>query len=848
VGYGERVSHNAADATPDASVFRVVQDAVWDESDPVLAFLARGGLKQELTPLRPSGVDLAAAALTREMLMRGRAHAIGFALPRGQHPLPLFMGLYLAIGRLSPDGERSYLPLLGSVGVFSTDLRLRELAPRLRAAGAASRLVEAIDIRRLRADGQYGMLDRSGSHGPLDHHQQFVLLALPWLKPELPAAAMRAAVIDATSTRRDNWESSFGWHTEQERRQVWFGELGDRDFAEFCERNTIPLVRFDWPTIRFCAQAFQTGSGPLSTSALCERALTGDETPIVIGLRSVADGALNHDLYRLERCFADWHRRADKLVAKGIEEPVAVTVARRLTYLLARLPCPLATYDTVALDTPRVMHAATALRRVRDATEKQFFGPWRKLNGDWAAIRGSLTALYERVRDDDPKWFDLVFLLDTESDLQTQRRVLIRCATKVEAHALSAALLAEGAVDADAFESGWLSVHYFGVRDRPLQHGAASADVLTVITEPPSPFRSGPYLGAEAGELQALLYPCQVDRFERLAARATVSGDGSQANGAALRAIGLFVSVADTYPVQDPPRLLRLDPLVSGRRTVDPAETSFGDSVERMRDHWEEFLALADSDATEDDGDDNGGERGGGRWVSGSQRAALLVWLSDGKGVLLPASGRIDTLVGESIVTRPVRALPSGARIVLMEGSERGTATSELFDAWDSAYQPAQVYGPLYRQAVHAAIENAGGCPQLAAELGVGEQTIRNWRDGEVIGPDSGQHLTAVLARSGIQPAIDNHARIQRYITRVRGAHITLGKAFSRAVVDHFVDPSNAARAQLEADTGLPLGELFESVRLRTVERTDSQPRMVRAGLLGRPLPATHPALTRRTE
>jgi hypothetical protein len=837
----------AIDDTP--ASWRLLHDVVRDQNDPILAFLAHGGLKDDLTPLKPSGVDLAVAALTREMLNRGHSQRIAFALPRGQHPLPLFLGLYLALGRLCLDGRRSFLPLLGSVGVFSTDPRLRELAPRLRAAGASTRFVEAIDIRRLRGDGHYGTLNHRKEHGQLDHTQHFVLLALPYVKPDLAPASMRAAVMDAAIASRDTWEASFGWHTEQERRQIWFGELGDRDFEDFCERHHIPLLRFDWPTIRFCAHTFGVGSGPLSTAELCARSLIADGTPLSIELRPVVDGALNHELYRLERCFADWHRRAEKLLAKGVEEPAVVTMARRLTYLLARLACPLRIYDTIALDTPRVMHVPTALRRIRDATDKQFFGPWRKLNGDWAAIRGGLTALYECVREDEPKWFDLVFLLDAEAAREPRRRVVIRCATKVEAHALSAALLAEGAVDADAFDSGWLSVHYFGVRDRALEHGPADADLLTVITEPPPPARSGPYLGGESGQLQALLYPCQTDRFERLAARAASRCDGSQANPAALCTIGLHLYGGDTYGPQPPPQLVRLQPLVSGRRAVDPAETVFGDSVERMRDYWEEFLEPTDINTADADRDSDDGEGGGLQATASgsSHQQALTVWLSDGKGVLLPAAGNVDTLVGEQIITRPVRSLPVGARVVLMEGSERGSATSELFDAWDSNYGPAQVYGPLYRQAVQAAIDNAGSCAQLATKLEVSEQTVRNWRDGDVIGPDSGTHLAAVLATSGIQPAIANQARIQRYITRTRGAHSTLGKAFSRAVVNHFVDPDNATRAKLEADTGRDLSELFDSVRLRVVDGVEPQPRSVPAGILGRPLPPTHHALTGRT-
>jgi len=828
--------------------WRVLEDAVQRHEDPVLDYLGQGGLKLDLTPLTPSGVDLAAAALTREMLNQGRVKAAAFALPRGQHPLVLFLGLYLALGRLSAGGDRSFLPLLGSVGVFSTDHKLRELAPRLRAAGASSRFVQTIDVRRLRGDGDYGMLKRNGEHGPLDPSQHFILLALPYLRPELGPAAMRAAVMDATIAGRDTWEASFDWHQEQERRRVWLGELGDQDFEDFCKRREIPLFHFDWPTIRFCAETFGAGAGDLSTEGLCARALTGAGLPAAIELRPVADGAINHELHRLECCFADWHRRASKLLLKGIEEPAVVPIARRLTYLLARLSCPVHTYDTIALETPRVLHIATALRRVLNATDSQFFGPWRKLNGDWAAIRGALNALHQRVQEDEPKWFDLVFLLDGEAARTNPRRIVIRCSTKIEAHALSAALLSEGAVDADAFDSGQLSVHYFGVRDCALPYGPVDDEPLTVITEPPPPARSGTYLGGERGQLQALLYPCQIGRFERLAARASERYDGSNANPRALAAIGLRSFGSETYPPQTPPALHLLNPLVTGRRAVEAADNAFGESVDRMRDHWDEFLTLSDPETLSAAGDATQRASEGRGETGADTQDALLVWMNDGKAVMLPAAGNVDTLVGERVITRPVRSLPAGARVVLMEGSERGSATSELFAAWDANYSPAQVYGPLYRQAVQSAVERAGGCAELSTELGVTEQTIRNWRDGDVIGPESEANLTAILRRSGNEPAIANQARIQLYIKRVRGAHINLGKAFSRAVVGHFVDPDNAIRARLEAETGRDLSELFDSVRLREVDRVDPQLRKVATGLLGRPLPANHDALNGRNE
>src|SRR5690242_7796590 len=101
----------------------------WIETDPVLTGVRKNrALKVGLTPFQPSGVDLAAAAVARGVCMDGRPNQIALALPRGQSPLPLFLGVYFALGRATGT-----LPLKGSVAVSTRDHELRRTLATIRA-------------------------------------------------------------------------------------------------------------------------------------------------------------------------------------------------------------------------------------------------------------------------------------------------------------------------------------------------------------------------------------------------------------------------------------------------------------------------------------------------------------------------------------------------------------------------------------------------------------------------------------------------------------------------------------------------------------------------------------------
>jgi hypothetical protein len=476
------------------------------DADPVLRWLATGAVKRRSEKTIPSAVDRACCAIARSAVVP-TPRAVGIALPRGHARVAFTVALHLALGRLpAHPGGPPFLPFTGSVAVATADLELRRLARELRAEG--SPITDTIPAQRLSAAGTYADL-RSGRPGPLTRSDHFLLLHLPQLRPRLGPGVVSVSVLDAHATSAEGWEASYAWNSDAGRAQVWIGELANAEFERFCAYHAIPLLRFDWPLVESLVRDAHArcGCGALSSAALCAR--VGDPTQLV--LRPVAAGRADELLAELEQHFASYYRKAVKLREKpAAEEPDVVRTARRLGYYLGRAVAPLATYEPIALDIPRAFRPAEALRRVKNAQQSAFHGRWKKLLTEWSAVRHLLAELYEHVRADHPKFWDLYFLLEQERELTPRRRVILRPASRTEARALELALLDHGIAEPSDFEEGGLlEVRWLGVRSLALPYGPSWSKTVTVLFEPPGPRDAGLYLSAEQGELHALLYPAQ---------------------------------------------------------------------------------------------------------------------------------------------------------------------------------------------------------------------------------------------------------------------------------------------------------------------------------------------------
>lgn len=795
----------------------------WIDTDPILTGFRDRGLKVGLGFFQPSGVDLAAAAVARGVCLDGRPNQVAIAVPRGGSPLPLFLGVYFAVGR-----GLGKLPLKGSVAISTRNPELRPILANTIIAGremlACGRLVTGRPDPNGRASAKQGELLGTKRIKGLSQDDRLILLQSPHYRPELALNVLSVSIIEAASMSESAWPLSFDWNRAAGRSQVWLGELGDRRFEQFCAASGIPLLRFDWPTIQWAVDRYGVGATSLSTRELCDRALA----PTPLRVRACPDGQVDEELAVLEQAFSSIYRRT-----KGEDVPSIVARARRLYYVLARVVAPLNVYEPIVAGT-RALQPNVVVQQVRDAPSSFFQGAkWKAVyETDWPAIRGALTALYDHVRSEHPKYWDM--LARIEEARKTREKLVIRCATRAESQALAASLISDGWLDPEELGEGRLvDLRWFGTASPALHTGSGKEPIRTLLTEPPSPFAGAAYLSAEAGTVEAILYPAQLPRFERLARDVWRTASGSTNN----TVIGLFCDgepACDETTVPEP-TFEELAPftLIGRGETKTRAETKEIITMDSF------FAQLAGID---DDDDSPVWSPNVGTIATLAPRAARLIRTKEGFCVYLPEDEEVPVLIGSESRTllRPVADLRAGQRVVLMPGADRSSMLAELFERFDQRLGPA--YPLLYARAFTAAYTNTGGTDRsLAARLGVDEATVATWRRGEHR-PQQDDVLNELLKLSEIEPAWTNRRKIRHYLGTVRGAHRAIAKAFDEAVVETIVELDGPHVQQLEK-YGIDLDEFAGSVQVLTIISVSEQNVYAPANVIGHFLTADHPVV-----
>jgi hypothetical protein len=795
----------------------------WIDTDPILTAFRDRALKVGLGFFQPSGVDLAAAAVSRGVCLAGRPNQIAIALPRGGSPLPLFLGVYFSAGR-----RLGKLPLKGSVAVSTRDPELRQILASTVVAGGGmlpcGRLVTGRPDPNGRASAKQGELLGTKRVKGLSQDDRLILLQSPHYRPDLALKVISLSIVDAAAMSESAWPLSFEWNRAAERAQVWLGELGDRRFEQFCTASDIPLFRFDWPTIQWAVDQYGVGTTSLATHALCDRALA----PAPLRVRSCPDTAVDEELAVLEQAFASVYRRT-----KGEDVPSIVARARRLYYVLARLVPPLNVYEPIVAGT-RSLQPNVVVQQVREAPSSFFQGAkWKAVyETDWPAIRGALTALYDHVRSEHPKYWDM--LARIEEARKTREKLVIRCATRAESQALAVSLIADGWLDPEELgEERLVDIRWFGTASPALPTGSVKEPIRTVLTEPPSPFAGAAYLSAEAGTVEAILYPAQLPRLERLARDAWRNANGSTNN----TVIGLFCDsepVCDDTPMPEP-TFEELAPftLIGRGATKTRAETK---EIITMDSFFAQLAGIDDND------DSPVWNPSVGAVAILGPRPARLVHTKEGFYVCLPEDEEVPVLIGSESRTllRRVAELRAGQRVVLMPGADRSSMLAELFERFDQRLGPA--YPLLYARAFAAAHANAGGTDRaLAARLGVEEATVATWRRGEHR-PQQDEVLNELLKLSEIEPAWTNRRKIRHYLGTVRGAHRAIAKAFDEAVVETIVELDGPHVQQLEK-YGIDMDEFAGSVQVLTIISVSEQNVYAPANVIGHFLTADHPVV-----
>ena len=795
------------------------------DSDRVLSHvLADGLLWVGGQTVRVSGLDALACSVARSLIASPRSVAL--AIPRGRGPLPVMLGLYIALSRVIV-GKISG-GICGSVAVSSTRTELRDLARKLRFDGTMlgdaiplARLVPEpmAESRRIRAAAL--TLEKRSRKG-LSQNDSYLLFMMPNRMPPVALNVISAMVCDTFGASEGSWQTTHERNVAAKRRELWLGELGDADFERFCAERDIPLLRADWPLIEAAGAQHGCGASSLATGAVSARAL--EQT--TIGYRVVRYPDVDEELRLITYALAEMRKRGRD------EPPEAMRHAGQLANLLARLACPVDFYERAVLSHPMSHKVQWLLERVTDAGSSSFRNRYKQaFEQHWTTVKASAKDLVRTLSDADsaPKFWavgERIFALEDH------QRIRVLCQTRAERDALRDALRDGELVSDEDLASQRVVIAAYNQR---AAHGPVGTRTITLLCSPPPPAKAALYLSGEAGQVETLCYPFELGRLRFALRRATYDYAGARHNAAALIKLGFAApAVAESADVPDPADVL-VELEGYGERDVAAHETPIEEPKLPDADagFWESAAALYDTELALDDDPDRPAP------AMGVPGLAHLVHFLDGPPMFLAKDADCTVVVtpqrpGDEpdIMPLPPGELQRGMRIAHLPGSERGGLLSELMGAWDEGIALIRArYEPMYHRALDAAVA-AHGLDGIAAVVRLGPDAVRGWRDRRAW-PGSEAALRRLLELSADEEALRNQALIQDYFSRVRGAHRYIGRVLNDAVGETVLhERGRDSIRKLEALVGRDLTDLFDATSVLTVDRV-AEAQVMPAGICG---------------
>jgi hypothetical protein len=792
--------------------------------------------------LQPSGLDLVACALARSVLP-SPVGKVALAVPRGLEPLPVLIGLYLAVNRVVL-GRLTGRPC-GSVSISTQRTELRELASRLVFDGSelddaipVARLVtEPLADRRVRA-AAIELADRRKRKG-LSQNDSYLLFQLPNRTPPVALNVIFAMVVDTIGCSRDSWELTYERNVAARRRQVWLGELGDAEFERFCEERHIPVMRLDWPLIAAASDAVGVGRSALACTGASARAL---QLPAP-GYHLIASPDVDEELRELNYRLVEMRKRG------GPDAPGPVRYAGQLAGLLTRLACPIAYYERSVSSYTMSRRVEWLLDRVLEAHPSGFRNRWKlAFEQHWTGVKGACKELVRTLSDPDdcPKFWAVQERLTALGEGQKLR---VLCQTRAERAALREALLAGGLVT-DADFGAVIELASFTERT---PQGPADGRTITLLCSPPPRQKAPLYLSGEVGQVEVLCYPFELPRLKSHLARSWRDYAGNGHNDKVLDTVRIR-----PYSTEQPPS--EPQPHTNGHWVEElesyggaPPAPEAPPELPKLPAPDAEFWAGAAElyDQHLESGTDQDDEREREDGDGGYSGFARLVTFLDGPPMYLREDADCTVVVPPQtpgaepdVATLSPAELKHGMRIALLPGSERGGLLAELMAAWDEGLATVRLrYETLYRRALDAAVERHG-IPGLARIAGLTPLAVKFWVEGHTW-PGSGPTLLKMLEASGDEEALANQSLIHAYFSRVRGAHRHIGRVLNDAVGETVLHGGAGGEsiAKLQALVGRDLTDIFDATSVLTVERV-SEPRKVPAGVCGNFLDRDDPYLT----
>jgi hypothetical protein len=806
-------------------------------------------------PVLPTGVDAAACVLARQVALDDHLHAVAMAFPRGLGSHPAMLGLHLALLR--------HLAAYRFSGSVSVATRQGELVKRIGglhfmdarfAKLRAGRLVRetvpgsgGTDINGQPKEPRKRAAFRPASGGKrllLSEADGYLLFHPPRPLPPMPVNVVWAQVVDTIGAGRpwrgksdpdypDMWTQTWDANAAAGRRQVWLGELGDRDFEVFCADRNVPLVRFDWPLIgALSGDGFDSGCSYLAARALRARARTSPAAaPVKYHVVQDPDrDELVDELHELLR----------KMRRRGRDErgPVALRTAYELCSRVCRMAAPSRYYEAQYARRLGARTVGQMMDELRATHRSAFVGRHWKDAHDvyWSGVVSACRRLAELAASEHCAKYEALF--DRVAEAQAcGERLRVLCQNETERLALRAAL-----ADLD------LEVPVVGF-SRRLPFGPTNGADVTLCLGAPAPWQAHLLLTGEAGRLEVLCYRHEVPRLRRLARAAADPAAVDAANHAALDAL----DIPRVGPVSAPPEEAAPVTLVPGYEYTPQGDSRVAEPVtdkpapDTGPGLWQELITMWGEDLPGRSGDEDEDEDGDeGSFAYGGYARELR--FDDGSRVLFRDDGELDVLTvnddGEEVIVGLTPGqLERGMTVAFLPGSGRRSLLDILMAAYDDRLAAERrLFEPLYRRALDAAVATHG-VAELARIVGRERFSVWDWL-ADRAKPGDERAFELLLVASGDQEAYAARAPMWEYLSHKRGVHRRIGWLMRQAIAETLLGepdrPQLRALETLVARTDLE--DLFDQVEELKVLRV-GEPELVPLRYCGRYLDSDDPMM-----
>jgi hypothetical protein len=756
----------------------------------------------------PGPLDEATFNLAERVLSTSERR-LWLELPRGRHDIAVMLGVYLQLLRL---GERMRgclggMGFEGPIVVIGLNTNLTERLRRIRISGQS--LSDALCAQRIRTDGQ--VTDLHGSLSPAKAwHDGLLYLntSLGW--PTLPGVQAGAVIVDRTSFRNPSTlDRALAWaEAHRAERLLVLADLGDVQPTACSDRS---WVHWAWAPPLLCDLVYELGDahpcGLLSTNALL----------------AFPPAPLGTAIYQAP-AIAEARRRCLAAIAAArrvrAELPGSVADTIQLINQLSGVWGRVQTANEWAVADAYGTTIATLVRKVRTARGEDLRGPWTwYAETRWAELRSNALELAELLSEYNPRLDVLLGVLDWAEAHRADHRLTVRTHTRSGALALRQDLLAERPTLAERLSDADPQTADLLLLPHSERLPWASRPSLEIHLGVPSPWRRSVMVSGEAVEHIFVLDEDERTWLEKV--RSSLQREWSQILHETDKRLQLHGVPDVVWPEA---RVMYGPVYIDGRGAAETVGAYPAPTID-LPQLFADFASAVSSV------EHVFGPVGGAQIqpTGSSSVLARPLTLEPGNTVYwLPASSRVEVLVGSRYATVEATTVTPGMKLLIPRGETRNELYQRLQQAVhrDADVMSVSILLARFRRAVSSLHEQAGSWDDVARALRTrgssvtSGQACRLWATGEAIAPDDVEDIRRVGWLTHNQTLISEGMwqRLGALADELRRIHRELGRLLSAAIAEAASGNHGPALTRLsELCGGVELAEILEEFEVRQV-------------------------------